>query len=216
MATIVTKPKRGRPKTIPDAERRARIVAAAEKLFIQKGYGGTSTMEIASVCKISKQTLYRIFPGKLELFAAVIDAHRSRMLDLGDGHDELPLDEALASIFMIDIDQRAYRVRAAFLRAVNMESMQYPKLREVLRRHGGGKSRALLREWLDRQCRIRGLVIADTGSAAHMLMDMFLGAVIFDAIGGFGWESAEQRIAHFRQCIAIFLNGVVPREAVGG
>jgi AcrR family transcriptional regulator len=215
MTQVETKAKRGRPKTMSDEQRRARIIETAEKLFVQRGYGGTSTGDIATQCKVSKQTLYRLFPGKLEMFAAVVESHRLRMIDLGDGHDDLPLDEALARIFMIDLDQRAYTIRAAFLRTANVESLQHPKLRQILKRHGGGKTRAELKAWLDRQCQNRRLAIHDTHQAAHMLMDMFTGAVIFDALGGFGWTGPEERIAHFRQCIAIFLDGAATRAAGG-
>ncbi|EGB16064.1 transcriptional regulator, TetR family [Pseudodesulfovibrio mercurii] len=204
------KARRGRPKTVPDAERRRQIVQAAEKLFVRKGFAGTCTREIAACCRISKQTLYRLFPGKLDLFAAVVESHRLKMIDFGDGYDDLPLDQALARMFMIDIDQQNYEIRAAFLRTANIESLQHPQIRDILRRHGGHRNRMELKEWLDRQCRKGRLAIQNTDNAAHMLLDVFTGAVIFDALGGFSWSDREERIAHFRQCIAIFLEGALP------
>jgi len=208
--TCESKARRGRPKTMTDEARRAAIVAEVEALFAERGFAGASTDEIAARCRISKQTLYRLFPGKLELAAAVVDAHRMRMIDLGDGLDDLPLDQALARIFMIDLDQHAYELRAAFLRAANIDSINHPQYRDILRSHGGEKARAELKAWLDRQCRKGRLDIADTESAAHMLMDTFIGSVFFDAMGCFGWPGREERIAHFRQCIDLFLRGAAP------
>ncbi|WFS63126.1 TetR/AcrR family transcriptional regulator [Pseudodesulfovibrio thermohalotolerans] len=204
------KVRRGRPKAMPDDERRKQIVQAAEKLFIRKGFADTRTHEIAALCRISKQTLYRLFPGKLDLFAAVVDAHRLKMVDFGDGYDDIPLDEALARMFMIDLDEEAYELRGAFLRTINIEAVQHPKIHELLRRQGGRQIRAELAKWLDRQCRKGRLEIKDTGSAAHMLLDMLVGAVFLDAQGGFGWAGREERAAHFWQCIDIFLKGVLP------
>ncbi|WP_316896308.1 TetR/AcrR family transcriptional regulator [Pseudodesulfovibrio indicus] len=212
MADEKVKPRRGRPKTMTDEARREAIVAVAEALFAAKGFVGTSTDEIAARCKISKQTLYRIFPCKTDLFGAVVDVHRMRMIDLGDGYDDLPLGQALAKIFMIDLDQRAYELRAAFLRAAHVESFSEPQLREILRCRGGYKARADLKSWLDRQCVNGRLVIKDTDRAAHMLMDTFAGSMVFDALGGFGWASREERIAHFKQCIDIFLKGALPDQ----
>ncbi|AMK10293.1 MAG: TetR/AcrR family transcriptional regulator [Pseudodesulfovibrio sp.] len=212
MADEKTKPRRGRPKTMTDEARRAAIVAEAEVLFAAKGFLGTSTGEIAARCRISKQTLYRIFPCKTDLFGAVVDAHRMRIIDLGDGYDDLPLDQALARIFMIELDQRDYELRAAFLRAAHVESFSEPQLKEILRCRGGYKARAELKAWLDRQCANGRLAIADTDRAAHMLLDTFGGSIIFDALGGFGWASREERIAHFRQCIDIFLKGALPDQ----
>ncbi|WP_027178442.1 TetR/AcrR family transcriptional regulator [Maridesulfovibrio bastinii] len=202
--------RRGRTKVMSDEKRRADIVAKAEELFIHNGYGKTSTDEIAAQCKISKQTLYRLFPGKIDLFAAVVESHRMRMIDLSSDCDELPIEEALAKIFMIELDQQAYEIRASFIRTANTESLQHPNLREILKTHGGIKNRIQLTEWLDRQCEQGKLSIENTASAAQMLMDMLTGAVIFDAIGGFSWDKTENRIAHFRQCISLFLSGALP------
>nr|WP_286181900.1 TetR/AcrR family transcriptional regulator [Desulfovibrio sp. Huiquan2017] len=204
------KTRRGRPKAVPDGERRRRIVQTAEKLFVRKGYAGTCTSEIASRCRISKQTLYRLFPGKIDLFAAVVEAHRLKMIDLESSHDDLPLDQALARIFMIDMNQDDYELRAGFLRTANLESLHHPQLLAILRHHGGQKALDGLAVWLDRQCSLGRLVIGDTNQAAHMLLDMFTGAVFLDALGGFGWTCREERIAHFRQCIDIFLHGALP------
>ncbi|WP_319581630.1 TetR/AcrR family transcriptional regulator [uncultured Pseudodesulfovibrio sp.] len=206
------KPRRGRPKAMSDEKRREQIVQTAEKLFVRKGYAGTCTHEIATKCKISKQTLYRIFPGKLDVFVAVVEAHRLKMIDFGDGYDDLPLEQALARMFMIDMDQANYEVRAGFLRTANMESLQHPQLREILRHHGGQKALDGLTEWLDKQCGKGRLVIANTRRAARMLLDSFTGAVFLDALGGFSWADREERIAHFKQCIDIFLHGALPHE----
>ncbi|MGE4424637.1 MAG: TetR/AcrR family transcriptional regulator [Pseudodesulfovibrio sp.] len=204
------KPRRGRPKAMSDAKRREKIVQTAEKLFVRKGYAGTCTHEIAAQCRISKQTLYRLYPGKLDVFVAVVEAHRMKMIDLGDGYDDLPLNQALARMFMIDMDQQNYEIRAGFLRTANAESLQHPQLREILRHHGGQKALEGLKDWLDRQCRKGRLVISNTTLAARMLLDTFTGAVFLDALGGFSWTDREERIAHFRQCIEIFLNGTLP------
>ncbi|XXJ18543.1 TetR/AcrR family transcriptional regulator [Desulfovibrio caledoniensis] len=206
------KPRRGRPKAMSDAKRRAQIVQSAEKLFVRKGYAGTCTHEIAAACKISKQTLYRLFPCKLDLFVAVVEAHRLKMIDFGDGYDALPLDQALARMFMIDMDQESYEIRAGFMRTANMESLQHPQLHEILRYHGGQKALEGLVDWLDRQCRKGRLVIANTSLAARMLVDSFIGSVFLDALGGFTWIDREERIAHFRQCIDIFLHGALPPD----
>lgn len=207
--------RRGRPKAMSDDQRRALILAHAERLFLDKGYGGASTDEIASCCRMSKQTLYRLFPGKLDLFAAVLESKQLRMINLTDDqYDDLPLDEALGRVFMVDLDQESYEKRATFLRITQTEASVYPELCEVLQRRGAERTRSELERWLERQRQLRGLRIKGVRSAVHMLMDMFIGAVVFDAIGGFGWTTAEERIKHFRQCIDIVLHGIAPVDTV--
>jgi AcrR family transcriptional regulator len=54
------------------AENRKFILAAAEKVFAQNGYGQTSVDDIAREAQFSKATLYRYYRSKREIFAAVI------------------------------------------------------------------------------------------------------------------------------------------------
>jgi TetR/AcrR family transcriptional repressor of mexJK operon len=53
-------------------QKQSEIVSAAESLFLQQGYGATSMDQIAEAASVTKQTVYRYFPSKDELFAAVM------------------------------------------------------------------------------------------------------------------------------------------------
>lgn len=195
-----------------DEAQRALIVKDATKLLIEKGYGRTTTEDVAARCRISKQTLYRHFPGKHALFAAIVDSHRQSMLALPGDYANLPLDEALERIFRTDIDPQADRERVALLTLVVLEAQQLPELEDILQRHGGERSRAELAKWLGEQCR-RGLMrIDDLDSAAGILMDMIFGAVIFKLGRGVKWPAQSERNAHIRRCVSIFLGGVMPRR----
>ncbi|RLT35949.1 MAG: TetR/AcrR family transcriptional regulator [Chloroflexi bacterium] len=60
---------------VPDRyleERRQEILAAAGRAFIEKGYAATTMQEIATACDLAPGTLYRYFPGKTDLIAAVV------------------------------------------------------------------------------------------------------------------------------------------------
>lgn len=60
-------------KTIQNAEQKQHaIVSAAEALFLQQGYGVISMDQIAKKAGVTKQTVYRYFDSKNELFAAVM------------------------------------------------------------------------------------------------------------------------------------------------
>src|SRR5690242_5168319 len=53
---------------------RERILAAAQKLFLQQGYLATSTDAVLAEAGIaSKETLYRYYASKEELFTAVLE-----------------------------------------------------------------------------------------------------------------------------------------------
>ena len=60
-------------KTLQNAEQKQQdIVIAAEALFLRQGYGVSSMDQIAQEAGVTKQTVYRYFASKNELFAAVM------------------------------------------------------------------------------------------------------------------------------------------------
>jgi AcrR family transcriptional regulator len=61
-------------------ERRESVLAAAISVFAERGYHAAPTMDIAKAAGISQAYLFRLFPTKAELFAAVGNAARERML----------------------------------------------------------------------------------------------------------------------------------------
>ncbi|MDL2404170.1 TetR/AcrR family transcriptional regulator [Rhizobium calliandrae] len=200
---------RGRPKSASDDARRAEIIAEARATFHEFGYGGTTMDLVAARCRISKQTLYRLFSSKTELFMAIIAKHRASMLALPrDPKENLPLDEALEQIFMINIDEAAERDRDAFIHLIMSEAQQFPEIAALLRTYGAEQSRQMLADWLSLQQK-RGLIeIADASSGARMLMNMIFGAMISHPGKPNDWPDRETRLRHLRQCIAIFVAGV--------
>ncbi|MBB5136151.1 AcrR family transcriptional regulator [Thermocatellispora tengchongensis] len=62
-------------------ERRATVMRTAISTFAERGYYGTSTMEVAKAAGISQGYLYRLFPDKEALFAAVVDYCSKRLLE---------------------------------------------------------------------------------------------------------------------------------------
>jgi AcrR family transcriptional regulator len=56
-----------------------RIIGAAFDAFMEKGYGRTSTLEIATRAKISKRDLYASFPSKQAILLACITNRAARM-----------------------------------------------------------------------------------------------------------------------------------------
>jgi AcrR family transcriptional regulator len=55
-------------------EKKAVIVSAAKHLFFQRGYSATSMDQVAKTAGVTKQTVYRYFPSKLNLFKATMES----------------------------------------------------------------------------------------------------------------------------------------------
>lgn len=58
---------------LPRQQRRAQLLAAAQEVFVERGYHATVMDEIAERAGVSKPVLYQHFPGKLELYLAILD-----------------------------------------------------------------------------------------------------------------------------------------------
>src|SRR3954466_1769583 len=54
------------------ATSREAIVDAAERLFVQGGFGGVSMDDLAEAAGVARRTLYNQFPGKEEIFREML------------------------------------------------------------------------------------------------------------------------------------------------
>lgn len=195
-----------------DAEQAVSIARQAHNLFLEKGYARTTMDDIVARCHISKSTLYRLFPNKMEVFGAVIDDHRQSMLALPGNYDHLPIDEAIARIFQVDIDEEANQRRMALIRFVLVEAREFPELRELLHKRGGDPSRQELVKWLKRQRAARRIDIPNPDDAAKALMDLIFGAIAMKPQDGKPeWPKKPERVRYLRSCIAMFTQGILPR-----
>lgn len=85
MSTITGGPSRG--VRLPRNERRAQLLTSALEVFVENGYHAAAMDDIALRAGVSKPVLYQHFPGKLDLYLALIDAGIEEML--GRIHDAL-------------------------------------------------------------------------------------------------------------------------------
>src|ERR687894_3005968 len=55
-------------------QRKQAIVDAVRDVFAEKGFDGTTTRELAKAAGVSEALLYKHFPSKESLYAAMLDA----------------------------------------------------------------------------------------------------------------------------------------------
>ncbi len=70
-----------RGSRLPRSERRQQLLAAAQEVFVANGYHAAAMDEIAERAGVSKPVLYQHFPGKLELYLAILYTHASALID---------------------------------------------------------------------------------------------------------------------------------------
>jgi AcrR family transcriptional regulator len=131
--------KRSRPQTQEDvpapSSARARILNAAFATFMEKGYNGTSTLEIAKRAKVSKRDLYQICDDKPALLREAIADRAQRMrlpLDLPPATDHNALAATLRAFGTAMLRGLCDPAVRAVFRLVISESVQAPEVARAL------------------------------------------------------------------------------------
>ncbi|GAA4631748.1 TetR/AcrR family transcriptional regulator [Actinoallomurus vinaceus] len=106
---------RPRGTRLPRLARRRQLLGAAQEVFVAQGYHAAAMDEIAERAGVSKPVLYQHFPGKLELYLALLDEHAEGLVQR--------LREALAST--PDNKVRVQRATEAFYDFVAGEGEAY-------------------------------------------------------------------------------------------
>lgn len=76
--TLVTEG-RSRGQRMPRSVRRAQLLEAAQAAFVESGYHAAAMDDIAVRAGVSKPVLYQHFPGKLELYLALLDERAAEL-----------------------------------------------------------------------------------------------------------------------------------------
>jgi AcrR family transcriptional regulator len=66
---------------MPRRERRVQLLESALEVFVAQGYHAAAMDEIADRAGVSKPVLYQHFPGKLELYLALLDSSCDTIID---------------------------------------------------------------------------------------------------------------------------------------
>ena len=171
-------------------QKRGQSLDAAQRLFLSHGYARTSTEAVRREAGVSKETLYRYYRTKEDLFADVL-----RRLTLEHLHRPFQADERLFPTADPRQLQKAVRLLAsdivetmmqpdylALLRVVIAESARFPHLGELFRKTVPEQGIAAIAEMLGR-LREKGLAAEiDAEAAARMLLGSLLTYALMDGI----------------------------------
>ncbi len=72
---------RGRGARMPRKERRAQLLDSALEVFVAQGFHSAAMDDIAERAGVSKPVLYQHFPGKLDLYLALLDTSCDAIID---------------------------------------------------------------------------------------------------------------------------------------
>ena len=198
------RPRLGRPPKDLAGDVKARILDAAQRVFLKRGYQSASLDEIAETAPASKPTIYAHFPGKEALFEAVV----ARVLDgltnfEGFEPKGRTVQDKLASLG-VEVVERFIEETLGITRATIAEADRFPALSRHVHEAGRDQAAAAVSHVLNDATHTlsrgsKGPFSAQTKPhhranfhGSHPASDADAGS------DGGGREGAAQRIARFR------------------
>lgn len=128
---------------------RVRILDAAFAAFMAKGYGATSTLEIATRARVSKRELYAVVGNKEEMLIACI-ANRARRFQVPTELPEPRDRESLAQLLSVFGAQLLREISdpsvVGMFRLAIAEATRAPEVARALRAFGGEAVDVALRQ----------------------------------------------------------------------
>lgn len=202
------------------AKKRRVIAQAAATVFIRDGYTGVSMDEVAAAAGVSKQTVYKHFGNKEQLFLAVINDAINGVLDefltvLATSFPESEDVEGdllrLGRILLTRVlDPRLMAIR----RLVIAEVGRFPQLGRAWHEVGPGRLSTEFAESLRRLAGRGQLAIHDPLTAASnfnwLVVSKPQNMVLFGVVDGFSDAEIEELVA---SAVQVFLTAYRPDSA---
>lgn len=205
---------RGRPK---DEQKRAALIAAAQRLFLEHGFGGASIDRIASEAGVAKVTVYSHFGGKDQLFAEAVRAKC----------DSFMSDDAVDALCGGGVEDRLLRLGQLFLglildpdsthvhRLVIGEGPSHPEIAQAFLQNAVLTTCAKVNTLLEREVRAGTLEIEDTMAASGHFLALVKGLPQMMAMMGLPPGSPEELDAHVRSAVGVFARAYAPGASHG-
>ena len=206
------RPRPGRPPKDQAGDVKARILDAAQRVFLKRGYQSASLDEIAETAPASKPTIYAHFDGKEALFEAVV----ARVIDgLTDFEGFEPkgrsVQDKLASLG-IEVAERFIEDTIGITRATIAEADRFPALSRQVHEHGRDRAAAAVSHVLNDATHTlsRGAKgpfgPKRSVSTAQIFMDLILLPMIMRALMGEGAKELRGELPAFvRESVSFFL-----------
>lgn len=192
-------------------ERKIAILEAALLVFSQKGYKAATNKEIAQEAGITAAALYWYFPSKEELFRAVVEHQRGKLIHVGSLLEllkDLPPEDVLKRMVLGVASMVQEERHLRFARLMISELSRDEHLARVLEKDLVEPMVFLVRDYLAYQMKLGRLRSSDPGLAAQLFVSSIMVTI------GMRSMLHHERLAHVTDeqlatdAVTIFLKGL--------
>ena len=177
---------------LPRSARRKQLLGAAQEIFVAQGYHAAAMDDIAERAGVSKPVLYQHFPGKLDLYLALLDQHATELvkkvrLALASTTDNRQRVEASVAAYFDFVDGEGTDGEGAFRLVFESDLRNDPAVRERVER--------MLQECVDA---LAETIAHDTGYRAEeaQLLSVALSGLM--EVGARWWLASEGQLSKAR------------------
>jgi AcrR family transcriptional regulator len=205
----------GRPTREEAVKRDARLLDVATKLFMERGFDGTSIDAVAETAGVSKPTVYARYRDKRDLFAAVLRATIQRWLaPLSAAAEAAMVNPKNIETTLHDLSRHVLALGSTpevimLRRTLAAQAAQFPELAKLAHEEGWLRGVRAIATLLQ-QFAARGQIkVEDPAIAADLFLSLVLGkSERLDHGIATRPKLQEQRR---EAAVKLFLNGVRPR-----
>jgi AcrR family transcriptional regulator len=206
------RPRVGRPPKDLAGDAKTRILDAAQRLILKRGYQSASLDEIAEMAPASKPTIYAHFEGKEALFEAVVDRVLDGLTNFeGFEPKGRTVQDKLASLG-IEVVERFIEETIGVTRATIAEADRFPRLSRHVHEHGRDRAAAAVSHVLNdaTQTLTRGAKLPFSAkrsrATTQIFMDLILLPMLMRALMGEGPKELRSELPAFvRERVSFFL-----------
>lgn len=181
-------------------QKRAYIIAAAQETFRTDGYIGASMDGIAGRAGVTKQTVYRYFGSKAELFQAALEAQRAETPR--DYLAALELEDTAEALLGFAVGFLEVHMSEPHLAAIRLLIAEGPTAPEITRAFFAGGPKTTTERLAGFLSRRFG--IEDAEFAAKALLSTLLAMRMNVLTGLIEAPSQEELWEHAQQTVALF------------
>ena len=190
------------------ADRRRKFVAAAEQLFLERGYAGASVNEVVRIAGGSLATLYAEFGTKEKLFEAVLSRRAAAIFEEGT-QEPAHIADVGAELHALAAKMQARILSAdglAIYRLAVSEAPRFPGLRKAVLRNGLRGFLSHLAAYFGALAQAGRIRIEDPALAAEHFLTLVQGQQLFVACCGDAASiSTASRKRHLADAVDAFL-----------